>query len=259
MLNVLRRHVIHPLKARLRQVRLYEAVMQAYEMNRNHHIRDIVLPEYFAAGLNERAVELTIARMLYKPGLAVLDVGHANATTCHRRFLGALPEPRNITGIDIADPVYNAARYYKSSVRADITAHPFENNSFDLIWCISTLEHFGMDNAHYTDSFKIDRNLASTSMIEMVRMLRPGGHLLITVPFGRFEDHGWLINYDAEHWRKLLDLVRDQTKTTAIYFKHTFSRGWHKTDPEDLRYTGYKDQHNFGAAGLAVGIFQKSV
>jgi SAM-dependent methyltransferase len=259
MLNILRRQIVHPIKARIRQSKLSEAFAQAFAFNRCRQLGDIALPEPFAAGLNERAVELTLARLLYKPGLEILDVGHANAMLCHLRMMASLPSPRNITGIDIAAPVYNTKPYYQKSVRADITAHPFNEGSFDLIWCISTLEHFGMDNSTYTDAFIVDYGLAHKALISMVHMLRPGGKLLVTVPYGRFEDHGWLINYDAERWRKLMDVVRGKTNLTEMYFKYTFSKGWHITIPEELRYTGYQDQHNFGAAGLAAGIIEKRV
>jgi hypothetical protein len=32
---------------------------------------------------------------------------------------------------------------------------------------------------------------------ELKRVLKPGGTLYVTLPFGRYEDHGWLQQFDA--------------------------------------------------------------
>jgi len=257
MLNLLRKFVVHPLKARLRQKAIVSETLQAFRMNASAFSGTLTLPKPFARELNERPVELLMARLLYQPGLEVLDIGHANAMLSHRKFLSLLPEPRQLTGIDIAEPVYDTRPYYKKSIRADITAHPFSDNTFDVIWCISTLEHFGMDISSYTDGFIRDAGLGGKALIEIIRMLKPGGKLLLTVPYGRYEDLGWLINFDAEHWNRLIDVVRDQVKISELYFRHTHHSGWHQVPPVELAYTGYHDQRNFGAAGLAVGILEK--
>ena len=35
------------------------------------------------------------------------------------------------------------------TVRADIRSLPFKNESFDLAFCVSTIEHVGKDNSGY--------------------------------------------------------------------------------------------------------------
>lgn len=257
MLNLLRRKIIHPLKARKRQRDILAVSRQAAEINRDSFPSGITLPVPFGVGLNERAVELMFARLLYAPGKQVLDIGHANAKPSHLKFLAELPAPRELTGIDIAEPVYDTRPYYKKSIRADITQNPFENDTFDVIWCISTLEHFGMDISMYTDSFIQDTGLAGKALSEIVRMLKPGGKLLLTVPYGRYEDLKWLINYDAAHWNRLLDVVRSRTNINEWFFRHTHDKGWHQVEPGVLVHTGYNDQFNFGAAGLAVAVMEK--
>lgn len=257
MLYYLRTYFIHPLKSKLRQINILKQATLAAEMNASTFPRSLSLPSPFAVGLNERAVELMLARLIYSPNKDVLDIGHANAKPSHRKFLAGLPEPRQLTGIDIAEPVYDTKPYYKKSVRADITMNPFSDNTFDVIWCISTLEHFGMDISMYTDEFIRDTGLAGKALQEIIRMLKPGGKLLLTVPYGRFEDLKWLINYDAAHWNRLLDVVRQQVLITEWYFRHTQHSGWQIAPPEELTYTGYHDQHNFGAGGLVAAILEK--
>jgi len=113
----------------------------------------VSLPKGFGKGLPERVVELLLARLSYHQGARVLDVAHANAMKCHRKMLHTLPVPRHLTGIDIAKPVYDTTTLYERSLVGDITTTSFQDNEFDVVWCISALEHFGMDNSGYTDNF----------------------------------------------------------------------------------------------------------
>lgn len=215
------------------------------------------LPPDYGKGLPERAVELLVARLSYRSGLSVLDVGHAYATRAHLHMLRSLPEPRCLTGIDIAAPSYDTKPYYQRSISADVTASGLPDDTFDLIWCISSLEHFGMDNSAYTEQFERTQEHDARAMREMVRMLVPGGTLVVTVPYGRYEDLGTQRNYDAERWQALLSTIRPKTRVAEMYFRHTYGSGWGQADPQELRYVGYYDQANAGAGAIAVAHISK--
>lgn len=65
----------------------------------------------------------------------------------------------------------------------------FEEQYFDLITCLSTIEHIGYDNSQYGGSGAIyneptDQPLLDT-LAHVLRWLKPNGHFLISVPFGR--------------------------------------------------------------------------
>jgi len=209
------------------------------------------LPAPYGRHLPERVVELLLARLLYQPGMKVLDVGHANGMECHRAMLRSLPCPRDLTGIDIAAPAYDTSAYYTSSIRASIDATPFADGTFDLIWCISSLEHVGMDNSAYVEGRAAREATPEAALSEMVRVLRPGGSLLITVPYGRYEDHGWFRNFDELRLQKLLDPVRPRIGVTELYYEHTAAGGWSAADKRRLQSVRYGDQDNAGAAALA--------
>jgi len=215
----------------------------------------VALPHPCGARMPERVVELLLARLTYGPGALVLDVGHANSMECHREMIRSLPEPRAITGIDMAEPVFDISELYARSVRGDICATEFPDNTFDLVWCISSLEHIGMDNSGYGEPDS-EGATAERALAEMLRVARPGGSVLVTVPYGRFENHGWFRNFDRDTWQELLDTVRDHATTQELYFGHGHG-GWARVDAEDLRETGYADQRNAGAAGLAAVILSK--
>jgi len=215
------------------------------------------LPPGFGKGLPERVVELLIARSSYAPGLTVLDVGHAYAEQSHLHMLRSLPEPRRLTGIDIASPQYDTAPYYRESLLDDITRSAVPAGSFDLIWCISALEHFGMDNSNYTARFDRAAGQDALAFAEMIRILVPGGTLVVTVPYGRYEDHGSFKNYDAQRWQELLAAARPKGRVRELYFRHTFGSGWAQTEPRELPFVGYYDQANAGAGAIAVAHLTK--
>ncbi|MCM0084046.1 class I SAM-dependent methyltransferase [Geomonas sp. Red32] len=239
------------------QERISEEFERAFVLNNRDLPATLVLPEGYGKGLPERVVELLLARMTYHAGAKVLDVAHANAMPCHLKMVESLPQPAQLTGIDIAEPVYNTSTYYRESLVGDITRMTFDEGSFDLIWCISALEHFGMDNSGYTDNFRKENNMDLEAVAEMIRILKRGGSLLVTVPYGKNEDHGWLRNYDKESWLRVLAEAEKQADVKQYYFRHTFGSGWRETRPEELQYVGYFDQANCGSGGLAAAYITK--
>lgn len=230
----------------------------AFTLEQSAFPERLSLPSPYGRGLPERVVELVLAHSTYSPGARVLDVGHSNIMECHRRFLTTLVQPRHLTGIDIASPEYDTRVYYERSIMGDITDTGLPSFSFDLIWCVSTLEHVGMDNSVYTENFVRRTGMDATALAEMVRLLAPGGLLLVTVPFGRYEDHGWFRNYDRATWTDLLSTVRPGVKVSELYFGYQPDRGWEAVEASSLSSTGYKTYSNAGAAGLAAAVFRRA-
>ena len=241
------------------QRRITAEVLRALAVPQPGFPETLQLPEGYGRGLPERVVEVLLAELVYRPGARVLDVGHANAMPCHLDMIRRLEEPKDLTGIDIAPAGPGVARFYRESIRGDIARTGFADDSFDLVWCISALEHFGMDNSGYTDSFSQNRDLAVIAIKEMHRVVKPGGTILVTVPYGQYEDHGWLLNYDQKHLNELLSAVRAKSTVRELYFRHTSGDGWVQTVSEKLAFTGYYDQANSGSGGLAAIMIVKNV
>ena len=216
--------------------------------------KELRLPKDFAKSMPERAVELLLATQTYKPGARVLDVGHANAQKCHLLMLKTLAEPRRLTGIDIAPPTYDVGEYYERTISGDITRIPEADGSFDVVWCISTIEHVGLDNSAYTTDFTLEGNADMRAARELLRVVAPGGTLLLTVPYGRSENLGWSRNYDRARWQAMLDNFRPSADVHELYFRHTYGRGWEPAPPEELAYVGYYDQANYGAGAMAAVV-----
>jgi len=234
--------------------RMQKAIVSEYRraigLNSSGLMNDLKLPEGYGRGLPERVVEILMARLSHRSGARVLDVGHANAMKCHLEMIDDLRDMR-LYGIDITQPVYDADKRYEKSYLEDITKTSFQDGSFDLIWCISALEHFGMDNTGYTKEFRSGEGMDVAAVIEMLRLLSLKGSMLITVPFGKYENHKWMRNYDEERWNSILDIIKGKADIIELYFHHDESHGWVKTNKESLANSGYYDQKNAGAAAIA--------
>lgn len=66
-------------------------------------------------------------------------------------------------------------------IEGDIRKTDFKDNLFDCISCISTLEHIGVEGRYGVEK---DEFGDLKAMKEMLRILKPKGQLLLTVPYG---------------------------------------------------------------------------
>jgi SAM-dependent methyltransferase len=102
-----------------------------------------------------------------RPGERVLDLGCGAG-----RFVAALREAGvDVVGVELAGAALERARANAPGADlrlvADDGSLPLEHASIDLVWCSEVLEHVP-DTAHL--------------LLEVRRVLRPGGRLLVTVP-----------------------------------------------------------------------------
>jgi SAM-dependent methyltransferase len=132
----------------------------------------------------------------YRGEQRVLDVGYAFALPA---YLGALTRlgASGLTGVDLATAEVPGLE----TVRADLRDLPFEDSAFELILCVSTLEHVGYDNTEYGLEQERDETGIGRSLAELRRILAPGGHLLVTVPSGHEEDLGGFVQRPVPVWR----------------------------------------------------------
>jgi len=98
-----------------------------------------------------------------------LDVGCGPGT-----FIGTLPDDRNSTGTDVADPqIQYALREYKTESHdfqcippGDL---PFEDNTFDVVTIVEIIEH-------------LEVPVIEALLQEVLRVLVPGGRVILTTP-----------------------------------------------------------------------------
>lgn len=113
----------------------------------------------------EPELRTAIAGLELKPGMRVLDAGCGTGEVL--RWLREATGPAGeIVGIDLA-AAHTAAAHLQAAgtlvLQADLTRAPFQPRSFDLIWCVNTINHL-------REPVEGLRTLAC--------LLRPGGRLV---------------------------------------------------------------------------------
>lgn len=159
-----------------------------------------------------------------KPGMRVLDAGCGGGRHICEAFRTAGVE---VAGVDLGWDDLCKAKGYLSLMaresgglwlisRADVTKLPFAEAVFDVVVCSEVLEH-------------VDEN--RTAVSELVRVLKPGGDLVVTVPRYGPERICWAISsaYHEEpggHIRiykkgELLSLVEEAgARCRRIRYRH---------------------------------------
>ena len=190
-------------------------------------------------GVNERSVEVPWALARLAGAGRILDVGCAAST-----YLAELASQagRAVYGLDPGEPPPVAGA---GVVRGSVVAPPFRQGAFDLILCISTVEHIGLP-IYGQHEFPHGDVLA---MRHMRRLLRPGGRLLLTVPFGRCQRNPWFRVYDAARLRVLTAGFRRLSEGYFRLVREGEGR-YEACDGKDLHAAGYDFDH-MRAEGVA--------
>ena len=166
------------------------------------------------ASCDERAIEVPWALARYRGEHDVLDVGYALATEFWLAALAAATQ-REVVGVDLLEAEVPSYR----SVVADVRRLPLATDSFDVAFCVSTLEHVG------ADSRLPYRRGALKALRELRRVLRPRGRLLLTVPCGVAERHEGFVQREVAWWLGLFGAAGFETTESEVYVCDT--DGWH--------------------------------
>lgn len=200
---------------------------------------DAKLPPGLGSGFDERVVEYP---WLLSRGLSgrVLDAG---SVLNHRHVLErVLRVAEDVTIATLAPEPTAFTALGVSYLYCDLRRLPLRDDWFDEVVCLSTLEHVGMDNAVYgATASRADDPRAETgaALRELLRVVRPGGRVHVSVPFGQREDHGWLRQLDRDDVDDLLARAGAGPHEETV-FLHT-PKGWRRSSPDDAAGKRYND------------------
>jgi len=224
------------------------AAINNLDLARNFQERN-GLPDGYGFRMDERVIEIpwALAHMANQSG-RLLDAGSA---LNHEYVLksNALTD-FNKTIVTLAPESVAYPNLSVSYVYGDLRDLGFRDEWFDVITCISTIEHIGMDNSMYIKGFApsaIDvdssggTNGFRQTISELKRVLKPGGILYITFPFGKHENHGFFQQFDTQ----LTDLLIKSFAPTHIaetVFRYD-PDGWVLSDRDACEQCEYFDVH----------------
>src|SRR3954468_16380146 len=104
---------------------------------------------------------------------SILDVGS------YRHFVLGLLGHHRVTTLDVR--LRNPATAFETVLTSDAKSIAAASEQFDLVVSLCAIEHFGL--GRYGDDFDLDGDI--TALGEMVRVLRPGGALVVSTTITR--------------------------------------------------------------------------
>ena len=148
-----------------------------------------------SAEFDERPIELAWTLGRYHGEARVLDVGYAFAEPAWLAAVLGLGA-RELVGVDLAERDVPGM----TTVKADVRRLPFGARSFDVVFCVSTLEHVGGDNTRYDLGAEQDAEAPLDALREFRRVTTRGGKIFFTVPCGS-TTADWFLRQPADAWR----------------------------------------------------------
>lgn len=190
------------------------------------------LPPRYGEFLDERVIEYPwLVSRLDGSRSRLLDAG----SSLNHSFLLSNPRlaGKKIAIVTLAPEPRCFWRSGVSYMFEDLRALPLASESFDEVVSISTIEHVGMNNTMYTNDPAHGEKRpgdALKALAELRRVLRPGGKLYLTVPFGKPMDGGWFRQFDAPALEELVAAFQP-ARSTFTFFR--YAGGWDVSSREE--------------------------
>ena len=201
--------------------------------------RELLAP----AWSDERAIEIPWVLARYTGEPRVLDVGYAFAEPAYLAGLTSLAAAE-LVGVDLASADVPGVR----SVVADVRNLPFADGSFDVAFCVSTLEHVGRDTAVYAVDAAREHDGDAVALRELRRVLADDGRLLVSVPTGVHEERDWQIVRAPLEWVELFERAGFVVYEDELYLRG--EDGWRSASLTDAAAARYRE-HDAGAVLVA--------
>lgn len=191
------------------------------------------LPDGYGIGIDERCIEYPWLVAQLAPGReTLLDAG---STLNHEHIL-TLPvfKGKRISILTLAPEQNCFWRLGVSYLFHDLRDIPLRDAFYDTVVCVSTLEHVGFDNTFYTGSATPDDARDGdflTALREMNRVLKVGGSLLLTVPFGRYQQFAEFQQFDRLLLADAVSAFGEARHIAETFYRYS-PDGWQIADAD---------------------------
>nr|WP_290226437.1 methyltransferase domain-containing protein [Trichocoleus desertorum] len=191
------------------------------------------LPQNYGIRLDERCVEYPwlFSRLPYE-ATHILDAG----SSLNYEYILEQPyfENKHIHIVTLAPEPQ--CFWYKgvSYLFEDLRNLPLKSSFYDAIVCLSTLEHVGLDNTQYSEGDRYNETRSSDFKLainELKRVLKPGGSLFISIPFGQYQNLGYFQQFDSRLLSETVEAFGSCQDIHKTFFRYTAS-GW-RFSPEE--------------------------
>jgi len=198
--------------------------------------RDGQLTVRYGFRVDERVVEYPwlFSRLPVGPG-RLLDAG----STLNYGFL-LKREPLASKKLFICTLAPESDAFWRRSISYvfdDLRCTSFRDETFDYVVSISTIEHIGLDNTLLYTRDVTKKEAAADTYVDAIRefrrIVRPGGKVFLSVPFGKHKNHGWFQVFDAAMVDRTLAEF-SPAHHAELYFKYG-PNGWRRAEPQELR------------------------
>jgi SAM-dependent methyltransferase len=197
------------------------------------------------AGVDERVVEYAWLfdrmRSLKANGGRVLDAGSVlNYRPVIDAWRAAQFPPVSVVTLAYEGHAYPST--HTSYEFADLRMLPYRDEWFSTVTCLSTIEHVGLDNRIYgaaAEGTSDPTREAVRALQELQRVLKRGGTLLLSVPFGRSANRGWFRILDSRDLEPLVSAPGWEGHRVR-YFRAERS-GWREVDAGQAEVAGYNE------------------
>ena len=217
--------------------------------------RSINLKHY----IDERIVEIPwIMRELEKIRYGkILDAG----CTLNFNYLikRIIKNKNNLTFVNI----FPEKNVFKSNLveykTQDISKLEQDGNIYDIITCISVLEHVGFDNSMYDlkktkDIYKIDINLYKNALVELKRVLKNDKWLYLTIPFGKKTIFRNYQQFDINDLNSIIKIF--SPKQFKTYFYKFENLQWNEVDQIKCQSTEAIYKKDIGISSKSVALIK---
>jgi len=217
---------------------------------RNQNILDLFsnnksLPDKYGFRIDERAVEIpwVISRLDFAESV-LLDAGSA----LNFKYIldNSIMKRKRVVIYTLSPEKSGVKQSNISYVYGDLRDTMIKSKYFDEIVCISTLEHIGMNNEFlYSNDSQFNEckpDDYKDVIQEFSRLLKIGGRLFVTVPYGRYENIRWLQQFDHKMIEIVINVFGGSTYNVT-YYKY-FDNGWQLADADACNDCLYFNIHN---------------
>ena len=193
---------------------------------------------FLTPAVNERIVEMpfVLQKLAATPGAKVLDFGCSNSPLA----LELAGMGYTVVGADLREYGYTHPNF--TLLRGDFLEQAVPESSFDAVAAVSAVEHCGLEAYGGGARESGDRVLLK----KFLKILKPGGSLLLTVPFGLAGQSEGQRVYDS---KSLAALLEGFTIREKRFFAGEGQREWRETPESGMAGV---DSHTGLTQGVAL-------